>query len=111
MMKYNTHITKKAKQDMVEAADYIEFTLLNPDAADALLDKAEAEMDALSEFPKRNKLVDDAILASCGIRFIVINNYLAFYVISEEDATVHFIRFLYAKRNWAHILKQGYSLD
>lgn len=96
---------------MVEAADYIEFTLLNPDAADALLDKAEAEMNALSEFPKRNQLVDDAILSSCGIRFTVINNYLAFYVISESDATVHIIRFLYTKRNWIHILKQGYSLD
>lgn len=111
MIKYNIHLTKKAKQDMVDAADYIEFTLLNPDAADSLLDKAEAEMNALSEFPKRNKLVDDEILASCGIRFIVINNYLAFYVISEDNATVHIIRFLYAKRNWAHILKQGYSLD
>jgi len=32
-MTYSIHITRKAKQDMVQAADYIEFTLLNPDAA------------------------------------------------------------------------------
>ncbi len=40
-MNYQIHITKKAEQDLEGAADYIEFTLLNPDAADALLDKAE----------------------------------------------------------------------
>ncbi len=110
-MNYSIHVTASAKQDLLEAAEYITYTLLNPDAAERLVDKAEGAYRSLGQFPQRNAAVDDAILASCGIRFIVVNNYLAFYVISEDDATVHIIRFLYGKRNWAHILRQGYSLE
>ena len=110
-MRYLIRITKQAERDMDDVAAYIARTLLNPQAAYDLLVKTTEEVSALADFPQRNPLVDDTILASCGIRFTVINNYLAFYVISEDDTTVHFIRFLYAKRNWAHILKQGYSLD
>ncbi len=110
-MTYRVHITLKAKLDMVRAADHIEFTLLNSLAADALLDKAEAEINSLSTFPERRPVVDDPVLSSWGVRFIIINNYLAFYVISEQEKTVYIIRFLYGKRNWASILKQGYALD
>lgn len=110
-MRYSIHITKQAEHDMDDAAAYIAYTLLNPQAAYNLLAKVRADVAVLADFPQRNALVDDAILASGGIRFTVINNYLAFYVISEDNATVHIIRFLYVKRNWAHILKQGYSLD
>lgn len=110
-MNYHVHITQKAKLDMIHAADHIEFTLLNPTAADALLDKAEAEISSLSSFPERRPVVDDPVLSSWGIRFLVINNYLAFYIISEQEKAVYIIRFLYGKRNWASILKQGYTLE
>ncbi|MCD7956327.1 MAG: type II toxin-antitoxin system RelE/ParE family toxin [Lachnospiraceae bacterium] len=110
-MSYNIHITKQAEQDIVDAADYIEFTLLNPDAADSLLDAVEANINSLSQMPDRFRLVDDPLLSSWEIRFIIIKNYLAFYVISEEEKLVHIIRFLYGKRNWLLILGQGFSLD
>ncbi len=110
-MTYQVRITQKAKLDMVRAADHIEFTLLNPTMADALLDKAAAEISSLSTFPERRPVVDDPVLSSWGIRFIMINNYLAFYIISEQEKAVYVIRFLYGKRNWASILKQGYVLD
>ena len=47
-MNYAIHITSKAERDLNEAADYIEFTLLNPQAADGLLDKTEEEINKLS---------------------------------------------------------------
>ena len=43
-MNYDIHITRKAELDLNEAADYIEFTLLNPKAADDLLDKVDEEI-------------------------------------------------------------------
>jgi len=110
-MRYFIHITKQAEHDMDDAAAYIAYMLLNPQAAYNLLARVRADVAALADFPQRNALVEDSILASCGIRFIVINNYLAFYIISEDNVTVHIIRFLYSKRNWVHILKQGYSFD
>ena len=36
-MKYALHITGSAENDINEAADYIEYVLMNPQAADRLL--------------------------------------------------------------------------
>ena len=104
-MSYNLHITQKAEDDLNSAADYIEFTLLNPKATDNLLDKADKELSSLAETPQIHRLVDNPFLNALGIRFILINNYMAFFLIDEEDKTVYIVRFLYQKRNWNQILK------
>ena len=110
-MNYEIHITKTAEKDMVAAADYIEFNLHNPQAADRLLDEAEEKIINLSQFPQMFSLVDDPVLNSWGIRIVPVNNYLIFYTLSEPQKQVYIVRFLYEKRNWVHILKQGYSLE
>lgn len=71
-MTYQIHITKTAERDLISAADYIEFTLKNPAAADSLLDKAEERISELSSFPEANAVVDDPVLSAWGIRFIVV---------------------------------------
>ena len=110
-MSYDTHITRAAERDLSSAVDYIEFVLLNPQAADALLDEAEMKVGELSTSPERFSLVDDPVLKAWGIRFTLVKNYIAFYVISEENRTIYIVRFLYGKRDWITILKQGFSLE
>lgn len=110
-MTYNIHITRAAEKDLNSAADYIEFMLLNPQAVDDLLDEAERKLSELSTFPEKFALVDDPVLKAWGIRFTLVKNYIAFYVISEENRTIYIVRFLYRKRDWASILKQGFSLE
>ena len=109
-MSYQVHITSTAEHDIMRAADYIEFTLKNPNAADNLLDAATEQIGSLADLPQKFHLVDDPVLASWGIRFVIINNYLAFYTIDEEKQTVIIVRFLYQKSNWTSILRQGFSL-
>ena len=109
-MKYDIHITNAAEKDLSSVADYIEVVLLNPMAADDLLEEAENKISDLSIFPKKYALVDDPVLKAWGIRFLLVKNYIAFYVISEENHTVYIVRFLYGKRDWITILKQGFSL-
>ena len=104
-MIYKLHITKKAEDDMQAAADYIEFTLFNPQAADNLLDKAEQEIGGLTNSPYTHQLVCDPFLNALGIRFVLVNDYIAFFLIDEEEKTVYIVRFLYEKRNWIQILK------
>ena len=106
-MSYDIHITRAAERDLNSAADYIEFVLLNPRAADDLLEKKIGE---LSTFPEKFALVDDPVLKAWGIRFTLVKNYIAFYVISEDNHTIYIVRFLYGKRDWITILKQGFSL-
>ena len=109
-MSYQVHITSTAEHDIMRAADYIEFTFKNPDVADNLLDAATEQIGSLADLPQKFRLVDDPVLASWGIRFVKINNYLAFYTIDEEKQTVIIVRFLYQKSNWTAILRQGFSL-
>ncbi len=103
-MKYSILITEKAKRDINEAADYIEYVLFNPEAADDLLDEVERSLNKLSHMLDKYKVVNDPVLASWGIRMKVINNYIAFYVVDVNSKTVTIIRFLYGKRNWISVL-------
>ena len=88
-MSYNIHITATAEH---------------------LLDVATEQINSLADLPEKFCLVDDPVLASWGIRFIIVNNYLAFYTIDKEKQMVIVVRFLYQKSNWNSILRQGFSL-
>ncbi|MBQ4225001.1 MAG: type II toxin-antitoxin system RelE/ParE family toxin [Oscillospiraceae bacterium] len=103
-MTYSIHITNKCEHDIMEAADYIEFTLLNRTAADNLLDAVEEEIGKLSFMPEKYRIIDDPVLKEWKIRMIPVKNYLAFYVIDEKTHTVHIVRFLHSRRNWQKIL-------
>ena len=109
-MSYIIHITTTAERDIMRAADYIEFNLKNPTAADHLLDVATKQINSLADMPQKFRLVDDPVLASWEIRYVIVNNYLAFYTIDEEKQMVIVVRFLYQKSNWNAILRQGFSL-
>lgn len=108
-MSYSIHITKTAERDLVNARDYIAFVLKNPTASEHLLDVAEKEISALSVFPESGVLVDEPVLNEWGVRFVTLNNYIAFYII--EGNIVHIVRFLYGKSDWITILKTGYNIE
>lgn len=109
-MSYTIHITTTAERDLNYAADYIEFVLKNPKAADDLLDEAEKRINSLADLPERFQLVNDPVLASWRIRFVIVNNYLAFYTVSHERKLVTVVRFLYQKSDWNAILHLGIPL-
>ncbi len=104
-MSYHLQITGVAQRDISQAADYIEFVLKNPKAADDLLEETEQKINALLPFPEKHPVVEDKLLAAWGVRFTQVKNYLAFYVVGENQVTV--IRFLYAKSNWLSIPFRG----
>ncbi|MCD8190726.1 MAG: type II toxin-antitoxin system RelE/ParE family toxin [Clostridiales bacterium] len=106
-MKYNVLITGQAERDLNNAAAYIRSTLLNPAAAHTLLAQTRKEIASLAAFPLRYGLVDDPVLASWGVRFLTVNNYLAFYTVSTEAQTVYILRFLHSRRDWAALLNQN----
>lgn len=109
-MSYIIHITATAERDIIRAADYIEFSLKNPTAAEHMLDAATEQINSLTDLPEKFRLVDDPVLANWGSRFIIVNHYLAFYTIDKEKQKVIVVRFLYQKSNWNSILRQGFSL-
>lgn len=109
-MNYQVHTPKLRSMTLRKQPDYIEFVLKNPQAADHLLDVATEKIGELTQMLEKLQLVDDPVLAGWGIRFIMVNNYLAFYTIDEDKKVVIIVRFLYQKSNWNTILRQGFSL-
>lgn len=101
-MSYDLFITRHAERDILAAADYIEFNLYDPQAADDLLEKTDKAVSDLMIFPQKYELADDPVLKSWKIRYFVVKNYLVFYLI--EDQTIYIVRFLHQKRDWISIL-------
>ena len=110
-MNYDIYITAAADADLNKAADYIDHILLNPQAADDLLEEAERQINDLSTFPEKYSLVEDPVLNAWGIRLTLVKDYLAFYVISEDEKRVCIVRFLHSRQNWAAILRHGFSFE
>ncbi len=106
---YKLVLTKSALQDIRTAALYISDTLMNKEAANRLLDAVDEKICALAETPYINPLVRDSILASSGVRFQLVNNYMAFYIVHEDTKTVSVIRFQHSRRDWISLLKNEIS--
>lgn len=58
----------------------------------------------LQELPKRNALVSDERLELQRIRRTFIDNYIVFYIVTEEKETVTIVRILYKRRDWVNLL-------
>lgn len=110
-MTYQIYITKHAESDLVDAADYIESVLLNPQASADLLDDVEDQISRLASFPKKYPHAADPLLKAWGIRYFNVKNYIVFYTVSEDEGIVCIIRFLPHQRNWVEILKKDISPD
>ena len=110
-IQYKLRITKAAETDINAAVNNIDNVLLNPSAADAMLDELEQKANDLVCMSKKYAVADDGILRSWGIRFLTVKKYLLFFVIREESSTVYIIRFMHERRNWTAILQRGISLE
>ena len=97
-------MTEPAADDLRSIAQYIADELLEPDIARKLVGKIKEAVMSLAELPTRHALVADDCLAAQGIRKLLVENYVVFYVISKKDETVTVVRILYGRRNWEHLL-------
>ena len=105
MKQYKVLMTEPATDDLQSIARYISDELLEPVIAKKLLGKIKEAVMSLDKLPTRHALVADERLFSLGIRRLIVENYVVFYMISEKDETVTVIRILYARRDWEHLLQ------
>ncbi|NQX68238.1 type II toxin-antitoxin system RelE/ParE family toxin [Paenibacillus alba] len=102
--KYHLVITELAEADLRKIADYIANELLEPTTARKMITRIAEAIFQLEQMPFRNGLVRDERLAANGIRHILVDSYIVFYVISEKEETVTIVRILYGKRQWSSLL-------
>ena len=101
--------SSKINGDIVSSIEYIKETLKAPMAAENHVKELKKVYEKLKENPYVRPLVHNKYLASQGIRFIKIKNYILIYYVKEENKEVFLYRFMYARRDWINILTKNWT--
>lgn len=101
-MNFAVKFSPTALNDLDEIYDYTANALKNPDAADNTINKILDKTDLIADNPEMGtRLFFDNDLFS-GYRYLVSDNYLAFYRISADSVFVD--RVIYGKRDFMKLL-------
>lgn len=90
-----------AQRDLKEIYGYIAFRLRNPPSAKRLANQIRKTTMVLAQFPESGSPVQFSGL-SIVYRYLVSENYLIFYHLTENTAQID--RILYGKRDYLSIL-------
>jgi addiction module RelE/StbE family toxin len=97
---YQINYLPSAQQDLLEIIEYISKD--DAQAAHAFVDKLDATISKLAAFPFLGLIPNDRRLQSLKYRMLVIQNYLVFYVVIEDEIEIR--RILHGKRKYQFIL-------
>ncbi|MDO9535662.1 MAG: type II toxin-antitoxin system RelE/ParE family toxin [Bacillota bacterium] len=100
MDKYKIRIYPNAKTDLKDIISYI--NTLSPQAALKYYDLVVEKIGSLVEMPDRCPFVRDIVLKAKGYRYLIVENYLVFFVIKDDMVQIR--RIIYGKRNFEWLL-------
>ena len=102
MKKYNIEYSLDAKQDLIEIKQYVKYNLQEPEIAQKLILKIRKEISTLKNNPEIYTIIDDDIIKKLEIRKLIIDNYIVFYRIKNNN--IQIVRIMYGRRNWINLL-------
>ena len=100
MAKFKIRIYKSAENDLEDIVEYI--NTLSPAATIKQYDNLINKIGTLVEMPERCLFLKDASLKLNGYRVLIVDNYLVFFVIKNDNVQVR--RILYNKSNYGWLL-------
>jgi len=100
MDKYKVKIYPAAQMDLNDIVSYL--NTLSPQAAIRYYDLLVEKIGSLVEMPERCPFVRDIALKAKGYRYLIVENYLVFFVVKGD--TVQIRRILYNKRQYKRLL-------
>lgn len=83
--KYKVEMTPLVAKQLLQIAEYIRDELQAPDAAKRTIDYLEMELSKLDTMPERVVLIDMEPWRSRGVHKYVMGNYIAYFVIMQEN--------------------------
>ena len=104
MTEYKIVIEQTAENDLVGILSYISDTLHEPSIAMKIYGLIKKEILTLNRMPFRFEVVNEEPYRFMGVRRIPVENYTAFYIVDENENTVHIFRILYNRREWQYLL-------
>lgn len=102
--KFTIKITPKAFEDLDEIYSYISNDCYNEGAADNLMEKIETSIMRLKDFPFSCSFVTDEIIKDKGYRKLIVENYIAFYLVRDEEKQVIVMRVLYGGQKYQDLI-------
>ena len=88
MDSYNVIITEHAYKQLESYINYIQFTLMNTQAAKGLVDDAEETMNRLEMLAESLGFCNDPVLREQGFRYIKFKRYKYLMIYRIEEDTV-----------------------
>lgn len=107
MESYEVQVTEKALSDMEDVYRYIARKLLSPENALGQYNRIADEILSLDTFPERHRLVDFEPGHSQGLRQMLVDSYLVFYMVRENRVIVTDV--LYSASDIEQRLKERHS--
>ena len=98
--KFKVEIFPTAQDDLRSIVEYL--NTLSPQVALKYYDLLVDKINKLSVLPERYPLARDEQLKLRGYRLLLVNNYIAFYVINNKSVEIR--RILYARRHYRELL-------
>ncbi len=95
MSEWTVVYTEQAERDLRSIFEYIAFSLLEPEIAKNQSQRIMDVVAKLNEMPLRHHLYEKEPWHSKGLRVLLIDNFLAFYLPVEEKTTVAVIRIMF----------------
>ena len=89
-----------AQEDLAEIVQYINCS--NPNNAELFIDTIEKSIDRLSIEPNIGRIPNEDDIAGLGYRYLVIENYLVFYVVEDRVVIIH--RVIHGARKYCDII-------
>jgi len=102
--KYRLEYLPAALRDMTEIVKYIGEELLNPSAAEKLIEDMIAAADKLRDFPYANAVHPVSKPLKYEYRKLIVKNYIMFYRVDENEKTVVITRVVYMRRDYGKLL-------
>jgi plasmid stabilization system protein ParE len=97
---YKVILYPTAQQDLLAVIDYL--NTLSGEVALRYYDTLTEQIASLSQMPERCPRPKNLALAAKGYRYLVVHDYLVFYVVSGD--TVQIRRILYGRRDYERLL-------
>ena len=101
---YIVKMTPKAASDLDNIYSYISEELFTVSAAANILERIEKGILRLKEFPFSCSYVVDEFLRNKGYKKLIIDNYIVFYLVEEENKQVVIMRVLYGKQKYEDLI-------
>lgn len=106
MKEYEVKITDYALEQMEKTVEYIACQLQTPETAVKWLGNMKKSLSSLSFSPQRIKRIDEEPWRSEGIRKLIVNRFLVYFFIDDEQAIVWVTGVIYSGREQSAQLEQ-----